>query len=160
REGSAPPALTDVARWTLQAAEALAHAHQRGIVHRDITPSNLLLDREGTLWVTDFGLARRADDVTWTDPGAVMGPPLCMSPEQARGNRKTVDHRTDLYSLGATLYQLITGVTPFGGSDNVEILQQQVIAEATPPRRRRPDCPRDLETICLKCLQKDPDKRY
>jgi serine/threonine protein kinase len=106
----------DVARWGLQAAEALAHAHQRGVIHRDIKPSNLLLDDEGVVWLTDFGLAKRADEVTLTVSGTLMGTPRYMSPEQAESLQRTIDHRTDVYSLGASLYELATGRAAFEAS--------------------------------------------
>src|SRR5262249_43261250 len=101
--------VEDVARWGLQAADALEHAHQRGVIHRDIKPSNLLLDREGIVWLTDFGLAKRADEVTMTASGTLMGTPRYMSPEQAESLQRSIDHRTDIYSLGASLYELATG---------------------------------------------------
>ncbi len=108
RTGQPVPA-EDVARWGLQAAEALAHAHQRGVIHRDIKPSNLLLDADGVVWLTDFGLAKRMDEATLTVHGTLMGTPRYMSPEQAASLQQPVDRRTDLYSLGATLYELATG---------------------------------------------------
>ena len=104
-----PVPAEDVARWGLQAAEALAHAHQRGVIHRDIKPSNLLLDADGIVWLTDFGLAKRTDEATLTVHGTLMGTPRYMSPEQAASLQQPVDRRTDLYSLGATLYELATG---------------------------------------------------
>jgi serine/threonine protein kinase/outer membrane protein assembly factor BamB len=155
--------LTDfckVARWGLQAAEALAHAHARGVIHRDIKPSNLLLDAEGTVWLTDFGLAKRADEVTLTAAGALLGTPRYMSPEQASAVEKPVDHRSDIYSLGATLYELATGRPVFDADTPQKVIAQILDAEPAAPRRVRPDLPRDLETVLLKCLAKEPDRRY
>jgi serine/threonine protein kinase len=100
--------ITQVADIGIQAAAGLAHAHQRGVIHRDIKPSNLLLDDQGVVWITDFGLARRHDDVTLTNAGQILGTPRYMSPEQAEAASKPLDHRTDIYSLGATLYELLT----------------------------------------------------
>jgi WD40 repeat protein/serine/threonine protein kinase len=149
-----------VAELALQAARGLAHAHQRGVIHRDIKPSNLLLDNQGVLWITDFGLARRTDDPSLTRTGAVVGTPRYMSPEQAEASRHAVDHRTDIYSLGATLYELLTRRPAVTGRTPDEMLTQILTREPVAPRRVDPGIPRDLETLCLKCLQKDPRGRY
>ena len=152
--------FSDIAGWGLQAAEALAHAHQRGVIHRDIKPSNLLLDPEGVVWLTDFGLARRADEVVLTATGVLMGTPRYMSPEQAAGYKKPVDHRTDIYSLGATLYELTTGKPVFQAETPHAVITQILNAEPVRPRRFQANLPRDLETIILKCLAKDAAGRY
>lgn len=149
-----------IADWGLQAAEALAHAHQRHVIHRDIKPSNLILDPEGRIWLTDFGLARRTDDVSLSLTGALLGTPRYMSPEQAAAAHRPVDHRTDLYSLGATLYELVTGLPIFEGSSAHDVLSQILHAEPKPPRDVAPGLPRDFETLILKCLAKDPAQRY
>jgi outer membrane protein assembly factor BamB/tRNA A-37 threonylcarbamoyl transferase component Bud32 len=153
-----PPA--DIARWGLQAAEALAHAHQRGVIHRDIKPSNLLLDTEDIVWLTDFGLAKCADEVTLTLCGMLMGTPRYMSPEQAESVRRPIDHRTDVYSLGASLFELATGRPVFDSTAPMGVIAQILTAEPERPRRIRPDLPRDLETIILTCLAKEPAQRY
>ena len=153
-------AAEDVAGWGRQAAEALAHAHQRGVIHRDVKPSNLLLDPEGVVWLTDFGLAKRADEVTLTVSGALMGTPRYMSPEQAESLQRPVDHRTDLYSLGATLYELATGRPVFESATPHGVIAQILNEEPARPRQVRPGLPRDLETIILTCLAKDPSQRY
>jgi outer membrane protein assembly factor BamB/tRNA A-37 threonylcarbamoyl transferase component Bud32 len=158
--GGEPLPAAEVARWGLQAAEALAHAHRRGVIHRDIKPSNLLLDAEGVLWLTDFGLAKRADEVTFTLAGVLMGTPRYMSPEQAATVKQPIDHRTDIYSLGATLYELATGQPVFQADTPNGVLNQILNAEPVAPRQVRPTLPRDLETIILKCLSKEPDRRY
>ncbi len=150
----------EIARWGLQAAEALAHAHQRGVIHRDIKPSNLLLDPEGVVWLTDFGLARRVDEVVLTATGVLIGTPRYMSPEQAGGLKKPVDHRTDIYSLGATLYELATGKPVFEADTPHAVITQILNAEPVRPRRLQGSLPRDLETIILKCLAKDAAGRY
>ncbi|MBV9125027.1 MAG: protein kinase, partial [Planctomycetes bacterium] len=157
---SRPLAAKEVARWGLQAAEALAYAHQRGVIHRDIKPSNLLLDPEGTLWLTDFGLAKRADEVTLTLAGTLMGTPRYMSPEQAAAMEQPVDHRTDIYSLGASLYELATSKPVFEAESPHAVLTQIRSAEPVAPRRWTRGLPRDLETIILKCLAKEPARRY
>jgi tRNA A-37 threonylcarbamoyl transferase component Bud32 len=149
-----------VAGWGVQAAEALAHAHARGVVHRDVKPSNLLLDGEGVVWLTDFGLARRSDEATLTVAGAVLGTPLYMSPEQAAALDRPVDQRSDVYSLGATLYELATGRPVFEAPLAKQLLEQIATAEPAAPRRVRPDLPPDLETVLLKCLVKEPGQRY
>src|SRR6516164_997384 len=149
-----------VAGWGVQAAEALAHAHARGVVHRDVKPSNLLLDGEGVVWLTDFGLARRSDEATLTVAGVLLGTPLYMSPEQAAALDRPVDQRSDVYSLGATLYELATGRPVFDAETVGKLFEQIATAEPVPPRRHRSDLPRDLETVLLKCLAKDPGQRY
>jgi len=160
-QGTRKPLLhEDVARWGLQAAEALAHAHQRRVIHRDIKPSNLLLDDEGVVWLTDFGLAKRADEVTLTVQGALMGTPRYMSPEQAESLKRPIDHRTDVYSLGASLYELATGRPVFESATSHGVIAQILSAEPARPRQLRPALPRDLETIILTCLAKEPARRY
>jgi predicted Ser/Thr protein kinase len=146
------------ARLGCDAAEALAYAHKRGVVHRDIKPSNLLLDADGALWLTDFGLARRSDDPSLTATGGLLGTPRYMSPEQAAN--APIDHRTDVYSLGASLYELVTGKPVHDGATPQVVLAQIAQNEPVPPRRVRPALPRDLETILLKCLHRSPDSRY
>jgi serine/threonine protein kinase len=143
-----------------QAAEALEHAHQVGVIHRDVKPANLLLDREGRLWVTDFGLARWAADDALTMTGDVLGTLRYMSPEQASARRGLVDHRTDVYSLGATLYELLTLEPVFRGEDRQELLHHILEDDPVPPRRLCPDIPHDLETILLRAMGKRPEERY
>jgi serine/threonine protein kinase len=143
-----------------QAALALEYAHETGIVHRDIKPANLLLDPRGQLWVTDFGLAQVTGDSNLTATGELLGTLRYASPEQALGRRGVVDHRSDVYSLGATLYELLTLRPPFDGRDRHELLQQ--IAREQPPsvRSLTAAVPVELETIVLKALRKDPADRY
>jgi serine/threonine protein kinase len=155
-----PLATVDVARWGLQAAEALADAHQRGVIHRDIKPSNLLLGREGIVWPTDFGLAKRADEVTMSASGTLMGTPRYMSPEQAESLKRAIDHRTDLYSLGASLYELATSRPAFESATPHGVIIQILTEEPARPRQIRPELPRDFETIVLTCLAKDPAQRF
>ncbi|WP_442482223.1 protein kinase domain-containing protein [Aeoliella sp. SH292] len=150
----------EVARWGLQAAEALAHAHQRGVVHRDVKPSNLLLDPDGRLWLTDFGLALQLGGVTLSLTGMLLGTPRYMSPEQTAATSRGIDHRSDLFSLGATLYELLTGVPAFGGETPHEVIREIIDSVPTPIRALNPEVPRDLETIVMKCLAKDPAGRY
>jgi hypothetical protein len=159
RTGKPLPA-GDVAAWGLQAAEALAHAHQRGVIHRDVKPSNLLLDSDGVVWLTDFGLAKRADEATLTVHGTLMGTPRYMSPEQAAALQQPIDARTDLYSLGASLFELATGHPLFAPASAHVVIAQILTEEPARPRQLRPNLPRDLETIILTCLAKEPTKRY
>ncbi len=160
--GAATPAeeLRRVAEIGVQAAEALAYAHRRGVIHRDIKPSNLLLDEQGVVWITDFGLARRSDDVALTHSGVLVGTPRYMSPEQAEAARRPVDHRTDVYSLGATLYELLTRRPAFTGRTPQEVVTQILARDPVPPRRLNRAVPRDLETIVLKAMAKRPEDRY
>ncbi len=160
RRSAKPLPQEDVTRWCLQAAEALAHAHHRGVIHRDIKPSNLLIDVDGVVWLTDFGLAKHADEVTLTASGALMGTPRYMSPEQAESVRRTIDHRTDIYSLGASLYELATGRPVFESTSAHHVIMQILTEEPARPRQLCPSLPRDLETIILTCLHKDPAHRY
>lgn len=149
-----------VARLGLQAAEALRHAHEKGIVHRDIKPSNLILDRQRNLWVTDFGLARIEGNQSLTLTGDLLGTLRYMSPEQAASSRAFVDHRTDIYSLGLTLYELITLKYAFPGDDRQLLLQQISNEEPQRPSKLNKGLPADLETIVLKAMAKDPAQRY
>ena len=149
-----------VARWGRQVAQALAHAHEHGIVHRDIKPGNLLLDEADQIWITDFGLARLDLGTSITGSGAVVGTWHYMSPEQASGNSRLVDHRTDIYSLGVTLYEALTLQPAFSGSTRGELLQQIESTNPPAPRSIRTSIPVDLETIVLKAMSKEPIDRY
>ncbi len=149
-----------VARLGMQAAEALHAAHEYGVVHRDIKPSNLLLDKDGKLWITDFGLARCQSDTTLTSPGDLLGTVRYMSPEQALGKTALVDHRTDIYALGITLYELLTLRTAFP-EDNSRTLLVQIESQEPPrPRSLCPSIPPDLETVILKAISKVREDRY
>ena len=147
-----------VAEVGLQSADALAHAHHQGVIHRDVKPSNLLIDARGNIWVTDFGLARRLADPGLTHHDSLLGTPRYMSPEQARTG--SIDGRTDVYSLGATLYELLTLRPPFDGQTAAELLDQIGQLDPAPPSVIDPRVPRDLETIVLKALAKRPVDRY
>lgn len=149
-----------VAGLMKQAAEALEYAHQVGVVHRDVKPANLMLDDAGRLWVTDFGLAQMRNDAGLTATGEVLGTARYMSPEQAAGQRGVVDHRTDIYSLGATLYELLTLAPVFDAEDGRALLYQVAYKEPRPPRAVDPSVPIELETVVLKALAKVPAERY
>ena len=146
--------------WEPEAADALEHAHGLGVLHRDIKPANLLIDRDGSVWITDFGLARFLGNSSLTGTGDIVGTLRYMSPEQALARRGVVDQRTDVYSLGATLYELLTLRPPFDGRDHQELLRQISLDEPTPLRRLNPDVSPELETIVLKAMAKDPSGRY
>ncbi|MGO9921085.1 MAG: protein kinase domain-containing protein [Isosphaeraceae bacterium] len=148
------------ANLALQAAGALDHAHRQAIIHRDIKPANLLVDVRGNLWITDFGLARMQADSSLTMTGDIVGTLRYSSPEQATPGRAIVDHRTDVYSLGATLYELLTLHPVHDGTTRAELLHNLTFAEPKPPRAWNPAIPRDLETIVLKALVKDVQGRY
>jgi tetratricopeptide (TPR) repeat protein/tRNA A-37 threonylcarbamoyl transferase component Bud32 len=147
--------LVETLAWAVHAA------HQRGIIHRDLKPANVLLTKDGIPKITDFGLAKLiGQEVGQTQTGAVVGTPSYMAPEQAAGRTKEISLLVDVYALGAILYEMLTGRPPFQGESTFDTLGQVRFQEPVPPRRLHPKVPRDLETICLKCLQKEPRKRY
>src|SRR6516162_6436879 len=155
RNGPTPPAIAiDYARQILG---ALAFAHRNGIVHRDIKPHNIIVRQDGRLKVTDFGIAR-AGTSQMTEAGSIVGTAQYLSPEQARGGE--VDPRSDLYSLGVVLYELLTGKTPFDGETPVEIAMKHLSNTPAPPSKLRPDVPPELDMVVLRALAKNPDDRY
>ena len=158
--GMPQPACLSAALVT-QLAEAVQFAHQSGIVHRDLTPANILLATDGTPKVTDFGLARRIEGGSeLTLSGVPMGTPSYMAPEQARGEKGAVGPATDVYALGAILYEILAGRPPFRAETSTGTLQQVLHDDPVPPSRLNSGVPRDLATICLKCLSKEPQRRY
>ena len=155
-----PPAPQDAAVLCAKIADALQHAHGNGVIHRDLKPSNVMITTSGDPRIMDFGLAKRVEDeVTMTVCGKLLGTPAYMSPEQAKGAADEADNRSDIYSLGVILFELLTRERPFAGS--TERLVERIVSEdASSPRRLNPGIPRDLESICLKCLEKNPERRY
>ena len=149
-----------VASIIAEVAEALEHAHENGVVHRDIKPANLLIAPNGHLSITDFGLARLLEQPGMTMSGELVGSPLYMSPEQIAVGRVDLDHRTDIYSLGVTLYELLTLRPPYPGERRDQVISQILTKEPVRPRAIDRRIPADLETICLKAMEKDPDRRY
>jgi hypothetical protein len=160
RPGKEPELYRAVARAMAQAAEALEYAHQQGIVHRDIKPANLLIDARGNVWITDFGLAHFHDAPALTRTGDVLGTMRYMSPEQASGQRVILDHRTDIYSLGATFYELLTLEPIFSGRTRQALLADVLSREPRPPRAIDRRIPAELEIIVRKALSKSPADRY
>ncbi|MCH7884078.1 MAG: protein kinase [Planctomycetes bacterium] len=150
----------NIARMIADVADALGYAHSQNVVHRDMKPSNLLLSPDGRVSINDFGLARMLEQPGMTTTGEFMGSPLYMSPEQITAGRAPLDHRTDIYSLGATLYELLTLQPPFLGERRDQIIGQIMHKEPRSPRSVNKKIPVDLETICLKAMEKDPDRRY
>jgi serine/threonine protein kinase/WD40 repeat protein len=155
-----PAFFRTVAKLGVQAAGALEQAHEMGVVHRDIKPANLLIDGRGHLWVTDFGLAHCQSQAGLTMSGDLVGTLRYMSPEQALAKRVIVDHRTDIYSLGVSLYELLTLAPAFAGRDRQELLRQIAFEEPKSPRRSNPSIPAELETVILKAVEKNPSERY
>jgi len=157
----APQAARQAAQLVVTLAGTVQAAHERGIVHRDLKPANILLAEDGTPKVTDFGLARQqGDGAGLTQTGMAIGTPSYMAPEQARGRPDAVGPALDIYALGAILYELLTGRPPFRAATPAETVQQVISQEPAPPSRLNDQVPRDLETICLKCLNKEPASRY
>src|SRR6266513_2891745 len=155
RQGT--PSIRTAITYGREILSALRIAHRRGLVHRDIKPHNILIDAEGRLKVTDFGIARSGPS-QMTEAGSIIGTAQYLSPEQARG--APVDQRSDLYSVGVVLYELLTGAVPFTGSTPLEIAMKHLSEVPKPPSRLRPDVPPDLDRVVLRALAKNPDERY
>jgi tetratricopeptide (TPR) repeat protein/tRNA A-37 threonylcarbamoyl transferase component Bud32 len=155
-----PVPAKDTARWLTTMASAVQVAHKAGVLHRDIKPGNILFAADGTLKLTDFGLAKLLDEVGQTRSREILGTPSYMAPEQATGQRDKIGPATDVYALGAVLYECLTGRPPFRAATIPATLKQVENDDPVRPSRLNPQTPRDLQTICLKCLSKRPEKRY
>ncbi|MCA9041652.1 MAG: serine/threonine protein kinase, partial [Planctomycetaceae bacterium] len=156
------PSPTQTAKVILAISEAIEACHRAGILHRDLKPSNVMRDRDGNIKVMDFGLAKRlhGGDEHKTQTGEIIGTPSYMAPEQASGVVKQFSPATDVYAIGAILYELLTGRPPFQTPDLMQTIMMVLTEEPVSPRKLQPRVPVDLETICLKCLDKKPQKRY
>ncbi len=166
-----PTSADDAAHWTradfrylaalvADVADGLECAHQQGVIHRDVKPHNIMLGNDGRLYLTDFGLARLTDSPHLTQSGEVLGTPAYLSPEQVRGDTRQIEGATDIYSLGVTLYELLTRRKPFDGENRAQIMHDIVHRDPIPPRRVNPQVPIDLETVCLRALSKEPGQRH
>ncbi len=154
------PSFQETAQLCLTLAEALEHAHSKGVIHRDLKPANVMVDNKNQIFLTDFGLAKRqAGEITMTIEGRIFGTPAYMPPEQARGDGHNADARSDVYSLGIMLFELLTGQRPFKGGSQM-LIHQILTQDPSPLRRVNPNVPVDMQTICIKCLEKDPAQRY
>jgi hypothetical protein len=158
RRGPLSPA--EAARTLETLARAVHYMHERGVVHRDLKPAHVLFTADGTLKLSGFGLARKLDEPDSEEEGSVVGTPAYMAPEQAAGRNEKVGPAADIYALGGILYECLTGQVPFRGTTFLEMMEQVLTREPTPPRRLNPAVPRDVEAICLKCLRKEPNQRY
>jgi eukaryotic-like serine/threonine-protein kinase len=158
--GGTPLPPKEAAALVEKLAGAMHAVHAKNVLHRDLKPANVLLAEDGTPKITDFGLAKKLDEAGRTVTGAVMGTPSYMAPEQAGGRSKDLTAAADIYALGAILYECLTGRPPFRAATPLDTLVQVVSDDPVPPQQLNPQVPRDLETICLKCLRKEPPKRY
>jgi hypothetical protein len=158
--GGKPQAWRPLAKTMATLARAVHAAHEQGVIHRDLKPANVLLTRDGTPKITDFGIAKQLDAQRQTQTGKILGTPCYMAPEQALGRNELVGPATDIYALGAILYDGVTGRPPFLAESTMDTLMQALTREPVPLRALQPLVPRDLEVICLKCLEKRPERRY
>jgi len=159
RLAEGPVSLSEAVDITKQALSALSYAHKQDVVHREITPQNLILNEDGRVKLTGFGLAKQAADAQLTQPGLVMGSAYYMSPEQVKGDAQ-IDGRSDLYSLGIVLYEMVAGTRPFDSKSQFEVIQAHVMRTPPPPSDLRAELPESFEAVILKALEKDPDARF